>query len=128
MKPEARNVEIELSEPIRSIGDPSAVAATEPNIGEMKMRTASSDVRKSRLATAVQQEVVRGGRVESSADYSAIIRFEKPVNNTLHLLLTIFTLGVWATVWIVLAIISSMNKKSVSLVVDDYGQLLRQEI
>jgi hypothetical protein len=92
------------------------------------MQPASSDVRKSRLATAVQQEVARGGRVESQSDYSAVIRFGKPVNHVLHLILTLISFGLWAVVWIAAAIASAANNKTVSLMADEYGQVLRQEL
>lgn len=86
------------------------------------------DVRKSRLATAVQQEVSRGGRVESQADFSALIRYGKPVNHVLHLILTLLTFGFWVIVWIIAAIVSANNNKAISLLVDDFGQVLRQEL
>jgi hypothetical protein len=89
---------------------------------------ASPDTRKSRLATAVQQEVSRGGRVESQSDYSAVIRYGKPVNNVLHLILCLVTFGLWVIVWIISAIAAANNNKAISLLVDEYGQVLRQEL
>ncbi|WP_328412833.1 hypothetical protein OG542_20580 [Streptomyces violaceus] len=89
---------------------------------------ASSDARKSHLASAVQQEVASGGRVESQSDYTAVIRYGKEVDHKLHLLITFFTCGLWGLVWLVLWIVSESGKKAVTLTVDEYGQVLRQEL
>ncbi|MEU3338360.1 hypothetical protein [Streptomyces sp. NPDC006668] len=92
------------------------------------VRTATPDERKSHLAAAVQQEVVRGGRVESQSDYSAVIRYGQPVNNTLHLILTLVTFGLWSIVWLIVYIVSATSNKAVTLTADEYGQILRQEV
>lgn len=97
-------------------------------LGGAAQPVAPPDVRKSRLATAVQQEVSRGGRVESQADFSALIRHGKPVNHVLHLILTLVTFGFWVIVWIIAAIVSANNNRAVSLLVDEFGQVLRQEL
>jgi hypothetical protein len=41
------------------------------------------EMRRAKLALAVQQEVIAGGRVESQTEFTAIVRYEKPVNNVL---------------------------------------------
>lgn len=92
------------------------------------MPVATPDERKSHLASAVQQEVVRGGRVESQSDYSAIIRYGQPVNHTLHLILTLVTLGLWGIVWLIVWIVSTTSNKAVTLTADEFGQVLRQEV
>jgi hypothetical protein len=45
------------------------------------LQAVTPEERKSRLALATRQEVAAGGRVESQTDYTAIVRFEKPVNH-----------------------------------------------
>lgn len=116
-----------MSEP----GVDGGVTTTEivsPVAPQPEAQPASADTRKMRLAQAVQNEVVKGGRVESQSDYNVILRFGKPLNNVLHLILTILTGGLWGIVWIVLAIVNSSQKHTVALSVDAYGQILRQEL
>lgn len=86
------------------------------------------EMRRAKLALAVQQEVIAGGRVESQTEFTAVIRYGKPVNNVLHLLLTLLTFGFWIIVWVLLAIASASQTKTVMLSVDEYGQGMRQEV
>ena len=86
----------------------------------------SSDERKKLLASAVQSEVVQGARVESQQDYQAVLVFGKAVNNLLHFLVGLFTCGIWWLVWIGLAIFG--GEKRVMVVIDEYGNVLRQKI
>lgn len=108
--------------------NPSYEESSPVQAGSTHLQPASPDVRKSRVATAVQQEVARGGRVESQSEYSAVIRFGKPVNHVLHLILSLVTFGLWIIVWIISAIVAANNNKAISLMVDEYGQILRQEL
>jgi hypothetical protein len=43
----------------------------------------------------------------------------KPINNVLHLILTVLTAGLWAIVWIILALTN--RQKRISLTVDPFG-------
>jgi len=92
------------------------------------LQIVSADERKSRLSLAVRQEVAAGGRVESQADFAAIVRYDKRVNHVLHLILTLVTAGLWVIVWIILAIVAASGRKAISLTVDDYGQVLREQM
>lgn len=92
------------------------------------LEAVTSEERKSRIALAVRQEVAAGGRVESQTDYTAILRFGKPVNHILHLILTIVTAGLWLIVWIIVSIVAASGRKTVSLTVDEYGQVLREQM
>ena len=38
--------------------------------------------------------------MESQTDYTALIRFGKPINHVLHLILTLVTFGLWGIVWL----------------------------
>lgn len=98
----------------------------EPIHGERQ--PASDNARKAQLAQAVQQEVVRAGRVEAQGDFNAVIRFGKPTNHVLHLILTVVTLGIWSPVWLIIFIINITSNKTITLTVDDYGNLLRQQV
>lgn len=88
----------------------------------------TADVRKQKLAQAIQNEVAKGGRIESQSDYSAIVRYEKPVNHVLHLILTLITIGFWSWVWLLLWILAMVAKQTITLNVDDYGNVLRQKV
>ncbi len=89
---------------------------------------ADADTRKSRLAQAIQNEVVKGGRVETQGDYNAVIRYGKPVNHSLHLILSIVTLSIWLWVWLIVWIIAKTKNKTITLNVDEFGNVLRQEV
>ena len=76
------------------------------------------------LGQALQQEVLAGGRVEAQGEFSAVVRFGgKPVNHILHLLLSLITFGLWVVVWVILAISSATSKYTVTLTVDEYGDV-----
>jgi hypothetical protein len=96
-----------------------------PDLGPSQVSDSS---RKARLAQAIQQEVVAGGRVEAQGEFNAILRFGKPVNHVLHLILTVITLGMWALVWIIVWVVAVLQTGTVTLNVDEFGNLLRQKI
>ena len=58
-------------------------------------------------------------RLEHRSDFQAIIVRGKPINHILHLLLSVFTLGLWLIVW--LAIAGSGGEKRAAMQVDRYG-------
>lgn len=78
------------------------------------------------LAIAVSQEVSAGWRVESQTATNAILAKGKRTSHGLHLFLTIITGGMWAVVWIGMAIFN--KRQSMSLTVDPYGNVLRQAL
>lgn len=78
--------------------------------------------RKAILAAKLQEAVARGGRVESQSDTMATVVYGKPVNHVLHLLLTLVTAGIWAIVWIILAV--SGGEKREMITVDEFGNVL----
>lgn len=90
--------------------------------------TTSDSTRRQRLAQAIQTEVVRGGRVETQSDYNAVIRYEAKTNHVLHLILSILTVGLWAFVWVTIGIINMVKNKAVTLSVDEFGNVLRQQV
>jgi hypothetical protein len=96
--------------------------------GDDESRILDSNERKMRLGQAVQAEVMQGGVIESQSDFTAIIRYGKPINHILHLILTLLTCGLWGIVWIVIWIISNQEKKSIALQINEFGQVFRQEI
>ena len=81
--------------------------------------------RKYRLSQAIQNEVVAGGRVESQSDFGAVMRFGNPPNHVLHLIVSLVTCLFWTPVWMALAVIYHLQKKTVTLTVNEYGQVLK---
>lgn len=83
----------------------------------------SPDERKAILARVIAFDVGSGCRVESQTDYSAVlVRGHRP-NHVLHLILTIITLGLWAIIWILVAIFG--GEKRFPVTIDEYGHVLR---
>jgi hypothetical protein len=64
--------------------------------------------------------------VESQSDFQAVIVHGQPVNHTLHVLLSIFTCGLWLIPWLVLGVAGGEKRTVVS--VDDYGNVLSQDL
>lgn len=86
----------------------------------------SVDERKAMLAQQVQQAVARGLRVESQSDFQAVLVEGKPVNHTLHAILTIFTCLLWGIVWAVIA--GTGGEKREMIVVDEFGNIQHQKL
>ncbi|MHB1323521.1 MAG: hypothetical protein ACYCXZ_04140 [Coriobacteriia bacterium] len=86
----------------------------------------SREKRKELLAQAIQSEVVSGGRIQSQSEFSAVMVVGKPVNHLLHAIVTLFSVGVWGIVWIVLAITGGEKRTMVS--VDEFGNILKQKV
>lgn len=82
--------------------------------------------RKTVLAQHVQHEVAKGGRVESQNDTTAVMVYGSPVNNVLHLILTLITAGFWLLIWIPVAIFGGEKRKM--LVVDEFGNVQMQKV
>ncbi len=81
----------------------------------------SADERKDALDREIAQMVVKGFRVESQTDYQVVLVSGNRVNHILHLLLTVFTFGVWVIVWILLVILGGEKRRVVSI--DDHGNI-----
>lgn len=87
--------------------------------------TKTVEQRKAILAQAVQQAVLRGGRIESQTDTMAVMVRGKPVNHILHLILTLVTVGLWGIVWLILVLTGGEKREMIT--VDDYGNVLIQK-
>lgn len=79
----------------------------------------SAEQRKELLARAVASEIRQGWRIESQSDYQAVIVKGSKPNHILHLILTLVTLGLWAIVWIALAIFGGEKRGVIEI--DEYG-------
>ena len=60
--------------------------------------------RKELLAEEVVARLRDGWRVEHQTDFGAVFVRGRPVNHVLHLLLSVFTLGLWLLVWLLVSL------------------------
>jgi hypothetical protein len=86
----------------------------------------SPEERRAILAQQLQQAATRQLRVESSTEYQAVLVEGKPINHTLHAILTIFTCLVWGIVWAILA--ATGGEKRHQLIVDEFGNVHWQNL
>ena len=82
----------------------------------------TADQRKATLDRTLQLQGAQGWRIETRSDFQATIAKGNRLNNTLHLLLTIFTVGLWGIVWICLAIFGGIKRRMIT--VDEYGNVI----
>jgi hypothetical protein len=86
----------------------------------------SLDERKAALDSDLATYGAQGWRIESRSEFQAtIVKGDRP-NTVLHLILTIITLGLWAIVWILLAIFRGEKRQLVT--VDDFGNIVATKI
>ena len=88
--------------------------------------TKSTDERKAILDRTLSGRAAQGWRIENRSDFQATVATGKKLNNVLHLILTILTAGLWAIVWIILAITGGIKRHL--LTVDEYGNVGDQKI
>lgn len=86
----------------------------------------TNEERKAALAQMVANVSAQGFRVESQSDYQAIIVKGKPVNHTLHIILSVLTVGIWLIVYAILAIAGGEKREMVQ--VDEWGNIARQQL
>jgi hypothetical protein len=65
-------------------------------------------------------------RVESQSDFQAVLVQGKPVNHTLHAILTVFTCLLWGIVWAVVA--GTGGEKREMIVIDEFGNVQHQRL
>ena len=78
-----------------------------------------SEHRKKMLAETISRQVAKGRRIESQSDYQAVLASGKNVNHILHLLLSFFTLGMWAVIWLLMVLTGGVKREMVQ--VDEAG-------
>ena len=88
--------------------------------------TKTDSERKQALATAVTNQVAQGRRVESQADFNAVLVKGHRPNRTVHLIATIFTLGFWGVVWLAIEFFGGEHRETVG--VDEYGNVQIQQL
>ena len=106
-------------------------ASMMPTGDEAKRKaTVSSEERLERLAQIVSTRTLQGFTVVDRNDRtaSAVLMLPgKTVNHVLHAIISIFTCGLWAVVWIILAL-TRKRERRVKLTIDPYGNLLEESI
>jgi hypothetical protein len=76
-------------------------------------------VQQQHLASAVAWHVSRGWRVESAPmPGQVVVVHGRPVNHILHLLLTVFTFGLWGIIWLVMALSQSESRAVLTVLPD----------
>ena len=86
---------------------------------EVNSTRRTTEERKEILAQHVANLVAQGRRVESQGDFQAVMVRGSKCNHVLHLILTIITFGLWAIVWLVLALSGGEKREIVKI--DEWG-------
>jgi hypothetical protein len=97
--------------------EPPAATPETPAAGGM-----NAEGRKATLDAALQRAEADGWRVESRTDLQATLAKGKKLNTTLHLILTIVTVGIWGIVWFILWITGGIKHRLIT--VDEYGGIV----
>ena len=83
-----------------------------------------------RLSRAISTRTMTGWNIvdRNDADLSAVLLYpEKPIRHLIHLLVTLFSCGLWGIVWAVLALLHKGDKR-VRISIDVAGNLLEEEM
>jgi len=86
--------------------------------------------RNDRFARAVSTRTLQGWNIvdRNDVDLMAVLMLPgKPVNHVLHALITIFTCGLWAIVWIIMAMIQKREQR-IRISIDSSGNLLEEAL
>ena len=86
------------------------------------MEAKTIDERRQVLSQLAQMRFTGGGRIESQTDNAVVIVQGKPVNHILHLLLTVFTFGLWLPIWLILILVGGEKREIITI--DEYGQVV----
>lgn len=80
----------------------------------------STDKRKEILEYNIRQYYSQGYKLEVKSDFDAVIYIQRRVTHVLHGLVTFFTCGLWALVWIILSM-THKDPERHAIWVDEYG-------
>ena len=101
--------------------DISDMASSCPKCGAPIVKTGKLKI----FDEAIAAKVAKGYRVESRDDASCraviVIPQEKP-NHILHLLLSVFTMGLWLIIWF-FSIVGARGERRFAIEVNDAGQI-----
>jgi hypothetical protein len=105
---------------------PTEEAPASPPTAPVPQLQKSLDERKAGLDAALARFGAQGWRIENRSEFQATIAMGHRINHVLHLILTIVTFGIWAIVWILLAIFGGEKRQLVT--VDDFGNIVATRI
>jgi hypothetical protein len=88
----------------------------------VQARVLTMEERQMILSQGIATYVARGYTLESRDGTTAVVVQRQEVNHILHLLVSVFTCGLWVIVWLILAISSSAH--TVTMHVDEYGNVI----
>jgi len=94
--------------------------------GDVGRTVKTADERKAVLDSALQRYGAGGWRIENRSDYQATVAKGKEVSHLLHFFLTLFTLGLWLILWLVLGVAGGVKRRMIT--VDEYGNVLEQKL
>jgi hypothetical protein len=86
----------------------------------------SADERKTILDRILADRGAHGWWIETRSDFQGTIATGNRINHILHLFLTIITAGIWAIVWICLAIFGGIKRHIITI--DEYGNVADRKI
>ena len=82
----------------------------------------SAEQRATILQQALGDLAFRGYQVERVDQTRAIVLAGAPINHILHLLLSVFTCGLWLPIWLLILASGGVKRRYVHI--DDYGNLI----
>ena len=74
------------------------------------------------MEQALRDLAFRGWQVETVDGARAIVATGAPVNHILHLLLAVFTCGLWLPIWLLLIALGGVKRRQIYI--DEYGNLV----
>jgi hypothetical protein len=95
--------------------DPAALRSEQ---GPFASPPVDGDKRARFLEKAVAEEILRGGTPVLREPYAVVMSYKRPVSHVAHAVASVLTLGLWTTVWIVMAI--ARKEDRVRLEVDQW--------
>lgn len=102
----------------------------QPPAKEQPTEAISHEDRLERLSRIVSTRTLEGWSVvdRNEQDVWAVLDLpEKPVNHTLHAIITIFTCALWAPVWLIMTL-THRKEQRVRISIDGYGNLLEEKV
>lgn len=97
---------------------------------EQPLTPLSHEERLERMARIVSTKTLEGWNVvdKNERDVWAVLLLPaKPVNHTVHAIITIFTCALWAPVWLIIYL-THQKEQRVRVSIDNYGNLLEEKI
>lgn len=89
----------------------------------MNLNPVSQEQRLAILNQAIVSYIAQGYNVAYKEELActAVLRRKKPLNNTLHIILSLVTCGLWLTIWLILFLTN--KETSINISVDQNGNV-----